>query len=61
MYKHIYIYIYIHISIITYRSEYKTKHHPTLTSDKYANDEVLHIISNISNTTFRKNENLQRD
>ena len=55
------MYIYIHISIITYRSEYKTKHHPTLTSDKYANDEVLHIISNISNTTFRKNENLQRD
>ena len=32
----------------------KTKHHPTLTSDKYAYGEVLHIIADISNTTFRK-------
>ena len=32
----------------------KTKHHPTLTSDKYADGEVLHIIADISNTTFRK-------
>ena len=32
----------------------KTKHHPTLTSDKYAYGEVLHIIADISNTAFRK-------
>ena len=32
----------------------KTKHHPTLTSDKYASGEVLHIIADISNTNFRK-------
>ena len=32
----------------------KTKHHPTLTPDKYAYVEVLHIIADISNTTFRK-------
>ena len=32
----------------------KTKHHPTLTSDKYAYGEVLHIIADISNTNFRK-------
>ena len=32
----------------------KTKHHPALTSDKYAYDEVRHIIADISNTTFRK-------
>ena len=31
-----------------------TKRHPTLTSDKYAYGEVLHIIADISNTTFRK-------
>ena len=36
----------------------KTKHHPTLTSDKYAYGEVLHIIADISNTTFRKSQNL---
>ena len=35
-------------------SKTKTKHHPTLTSDKYACGEVLHIIADISNTTFRK-------
>ena len=32
----------------------KTKHHPTLTSDKYAYGEVLHTIADISNTTFWK-------
>ena len=32
----------------------KTKHHPTLTSYKYAYGKVLHIIADISNTTFRK-------
>ena len=32
----------------------KTKYHPTLTSDKYAYGEVLHIIADISNTTFPK-------
>ena len=32
----------------------KTKSHPTLTSDKYTYGEVLHIITDISNTTFRK-------
>ena len=32
----------------------KTKYHPTLTSDKYAYGEVLHIIADISNTTFWK-------
>ena len=36
----------------------KTKHHPTLTSDKCAYGEVLHIIADISNTTFRKSQNL---
>ena len=30
----------------------KTKHHPTLTSDKYAYGEVLHTIADISNTTL---------
>ena len=34
----------------------KTKHQPTLTSDKYAYGEVLHIIADISNTTIRKAE-----
>ena len=32
----------------------KTKHHPTLTSDKYAYGEVLHITADISDKTFRK-------
>ena len=32
----------------------KIKHHPTLTSDKYAYGEVLHIIAEISKTTFQK-------
>ena len=32
----------------------KTIRHPTLTSDKYACGEVLHIIADISNATFRK-------
>ena len=32
----------------------KTKHHPILTWDKYAYGEVLHIIADIANTTFRK-------
>ena len=32
----------------------KIKHHPTLTSDIYVYVEVLHIIADISNTTFRK-------
>ena len=36
----------------------KTKHHPTLTSDKYTYGEVLHIIADISNTTFQKSQNL---
>ena len=31
-----------------------TKHHPTLTSDKYAYAEVLHTIADISNTTLWK-------
>ena len=33
-----------------------TKLHPTFTSDKYAYDEMLHIIADISDTTFRKAE-----
>ena len=32
----------------------KTKHHPTLTSDKYTYGEVLHVIADICNTTFWK-------
>ena len=32
----------------------KTKHHPTLTTDKYAFGEVLYIIVDISSTTIRK-------
>ena len=32
----------------------KTKHHPTLTSDKYDYGEMLLIIADISSTTIRK-------
>ena len=32
----------------------KTKHHPTLTPDKYAYGEVLYITADISNTTLWK-------
>ena len=39
----------------------KTNRQPTLTSDKYAYGEVLHIIADISNTTFRNSHNLWRD
>ena len=31
----------------------KTKHHPTLISEKYAYGEMLHIIADISNTTLK--------
>ena len=34
----------------------KTKHHPALTSGRYAYGEVLQIIAEISNTTFQKSK-----
>ena len=69
LYKYIY-YIYIYIYIFKWQKitskkanlrkqnkqlvKPKAKHHPTLTSDKSAYGEVLHIIAGISSTTFRK-------